>query len=63
MAAAVGWPLVLVLDGAMNWEWGLLGSAGLAAANTAVGVLVHQGGRLLVRLFRTPGSDYVDKLG
>lgn len=42
IASAVGWPAVLVATGVMSVEPGLLGAAGLAVANAAVGVFVHQ---------------------
>jgi hypothetical protein len=42
VAAAVGWPVLLVATGVLGAEPGLLGAAGLALANTAVGVAVHQ---------------------
>jgi hypothetical protein len=42
VAAAVGWPLLLVATDAMNVEVGLLGAAGLAVINAGIGVLVHQ---------------------
>ncbi|MDO8107642.1 hypothetical protein Q6348_10585 [Isoptericola sp. b441] len=41
--AAVIWDVLLVADGVMGFELGLLGAALLAAANAAIGVLVHQG--------------------
>jgi hypothetical protein len=40
--AAVAWPLVLLVDGACPLECAP-GAAAFAAANTAVGVLVHKG--------------------
>jgi hypothetical protein len=43
LAAAVGWPVLLVATDVMDVEPGLLGAAGLAVVNTGVGVLVHQG--------------------
>jgi hypothetical protein len=49
VAAAVGWPLLLVATDAMNVEVGLLRAAGLAVINAGVGVLVHQG---ILRAFR-----------
>lgn len=42
-AAALGWPIVLVSTGVMRPEVALLEAGGLAALNTAAGVLVHQG--------------------
>jgi hypothetical protein len=56
--AAVVWPLVLVLLGIESDAADLFVAAGLAAANTAVGVLVHQGAKRLLaglaRLVRGP---------
>jgi hypothetical protein len=43
VAAAVGWPVVLVATDVMSLGSGLLGASGLAIANTGVGVLMHQG--------------------
>jgi hypothetical protein len=43
IAAAVGWPVALVLTDVMGLEWGLISAAVLAVGNTFVGVLVHQG--------------------
>lgn len=40
--AATAWPLVLVIDGAMDLEPQLLGASALAAVNAGVGVLIHQ---------------------
>jgi hypothetical protein len=48
IAAAIGWPVVLVVGDVMAFEWGLVGAAGLAVANTLVGVLAHQGVRWVV---------------
>jgi hypothetical protein len=53
VAAAVGWPALLVAGGVMDVDVPLLAeAAGLAVANTAVGVLVHQGVLLAARLCR-----------
>ncbi|MCV2396258.1 hypothetical protein OEB99_18260 [Actinotalea sp. M2MS4P-6] len=41
--AAVVWVTVLVADGVMGLEPGLIGAALLAVANAGLGVLVHQG--------------------
>jgi len=48
-AAAVGWPILLVATDVMGVEPNLLAASGLAVANTALGVLVHQG---ILRLLR-----------
>ena len=50
VAAAIGWPAVLVATETMEVEVGLLAAAGLAAINTGVGVLVHQSVLRAVRL-------------
>lgn len=47
-AAAVGWPALLVATDTMDLEVGLLGAAGLAVVNTALGVLLHHA---LLRIF------------
>jgi hypothetical protein len=52
LAAAVGWPALLVVGDTMGLEWGLPGASVLAVANTLVGVLVHQGILFLVRQVR-----------
>jgi hypothetical protein len=49
IAAAIGWPVVLVATEVMGFEPGLLGAAGIAVINTGVGVLVHQIGLRAVR--------------
>ncbi|MDG4837070.1 hypothetical protein O7631_11150 [Micromonospora sp. WMMD967] len=49
IAAALGWPILLVADGSMGVGPALLGASALAVVNTAVGVLVHQGIRRAVR--------------
>ncbi|MFC7546968.1 hypothetical protein [Plantactinospora sp. GCM10030261] len=52
ITAAVAWPVLLVAGGVASVEPGLLGAAGLAAVNTGVGVLIHQGILRLTRTFR-----------
>ncbi|MFC0503565.1 hypothetical protein [Micromonospora costi] len=54
--AALLWPVLLVATGAMGVGPELLGAAVLAVANTAVGVLVHQGVRWAVRSVRRSGA-------
>ena len=49
IAAAIGWPLLLVATGVMRLSPGLLGAAGLAVINTGIGALVHQAGLRVVR--------------
>ena len=52
VAAALGWPALLVATGVTDVGAGLLGAAGLAVANTGAGVLLHQGARLAIRSLR-----------
>jgi hypothetical protein len=52
VTAAVGWPVLLVVDDTMDVEVGLLGAAGLAVINAGIGVLVHQGVLRTLRLLR-----------
>lgn len=59
VAGALVWPLVLVADGVMNRESGLLGAAALAVANTGVGILVHQAALQSVRLIRQDRASVV----
>ena len=57
VTAALGWPVLLVLTDVVAVDAGLLQAAALAAANAAVGVLVHQGGLHLYRRLRSRDSD------
>lgn len=42
--AAIGWPTWILADGSQAFSWQLvLGAAGFAIANTAVGIVGHQG--------------------
>lgn len=50
--ASVVWPIVLLANGSMELEWGLVGAAGLALLNTLVGVLLHQALLWVVRRLR-----------
>src|SRR5260370_4551545 len=43
LASAWGWPLLLVVTGAMSIEPALLGASALAVLNTGAGVLIHRG--------------------
>jgi hypothetical protein len=52
VAAAVGWPALLVATGVMDVQVELLGAAGLAVTNAGVGVLVHQGALRALRVLR-----------
>ncbi|MFD0782366.1 hypothetical protein ACFQZ8_00270 [Micromonospora azadirachtae] len=49
IAAAVGWPILLVARDVVNIELALLTASGLAMANTGFGVLVHQ---VILRMIR-----------
>jgi hypothetical protein len=42
IAAALGWPLLLILSGVEIEPWGLPAAAVFGAANAAVGIIVHQ---------------------
>lgn len=42
VAAALGWPLLLLATDVIGVDAGLVGAAALAVANAAVGVFVHQ---------------------
>jgi hypothetical protein len=57
VAAAVGWPVVLIATDVVGVELGLLGASGLAIANTGVGVLVHQGVLRVIRMWRRSRSS------
>ncbi len=52
VAAAIGWPALLVVTDVMDVGPGLVGAAALAVANTAVGILVHQAALWSVRRLR-----------
>jgi len=43
VAAALGWPLLLVVTDVVGVNASLVGAAALAAANAGLGVLIHQG--------------------
>jgi hypothetical protein len=43
LASAIGWPVLLVVTGAMSIGPALAGAAGLAVLNSGAGVLLHQG--------------------
>ena len=57
--AALGWPVLLFATDVVALDAGLLEGAVVAAANAAVGVLVHQGGLHLYRRFRGRDSRVV----
>ncbi len=52
IAAAILWPVLLLVDGVMGRFAGLLAAALFGAANAAVGVAVHQALLWLVRRVR-----------
>src|SRR5258707_15767601 len=58
LASALGWPLLLVVTGAMSIEPALLGASALAVLNTGAGGLIHRGilhaGRTLWRAAGPP---------
>lgn len=43
LVSAIGWPVLLVITGAMSIGPALAGATGLAVLNTGAGVLLHQG--------------------
>ncbi len=43
LVSALGWPVLLVVTGAMSIGPALAGAAGVAVLNTGAGVLIHQG--------------------
>ena len=55
VAAAILWPALLLVDGAMGVSASLLVAALLGAVNAAIGVAVHQALLWLVRRLR-PGA-------
>jgi hypothetical protein len=59
VAAAAGWPLLLVATDVSAFEAGLIGAAALAVINAAVGVLIHQGGLHAYRHVRRRNSQVV----
>jgi hypothetical protein len=59
VAAALGWPLLLVVTDVAGINSTLIGAAALAVVNAGVGVLVHQGVLLAYRRFRRPASSGV----
>lgn len=52
VAAAVSWPVLLVAADVMTVQIELVAAAGLAAANTGVGALVHHGVAWVFRRLR-----------
>jgi hypothetical protein len=52
IAAAIGWPVLLLAIGAVAAGADLTGVAGLAIANTGAGVAIHQGVRWSVRRYQ-----------
>jgi len=66
LVSAVGWPVLLVVTGAMSIRPALAGVAGLAVLNAGAGVLVHQvilrGGRQLRRAMASRNAPDVARL-
>ena len=54
VVGTLGWPLLLWFDNIIDSPTEVLGAAGLAALNTAVGVAIHQS---LLQLFRWLRKD------
>jgi hypothetical protein len=54
MAAALGWPLLLVVTDVAGIDSTLIGAAALADVNAGVEVLGHRGAYLAYRRFRRP---------
>ncbi len=52
IAAAIGWPVLLLATGTAAAGPVLIGAAGVAIANTGAGVTIHQGARWVVRRYR-----------
>lgn len=52
VAAALGWPVLLVVTDVVGINASLLAAAALAVVNAGVGVLVHQGVLLAYRRYR-----------
>jgi hypothetical protein len=52
IAAAIGWPVLLLATGVTHPGTGLLGAAGVAIINTSAGVAIHQGAGQAVRRAR-----------
>jgi hypothetical protein len=52
IAAAIGWPVLLLATGTVAGGADLIGAAGLAIANAGAGVAIHQGTRRSVRRYR-----------
>jgi hypothetical protein len=59
VAAALGWPLLLVVTDVAGIDSTLIGAGALAVVNAGVGVLVHQGVLLAYRRLRRPASTGV----
>lgn len=49
VAAALVWPLMLLVSNTMGVEAGLVAAAGLGVLNAAAGILIHQGILRIVR--------------
>jgi len=60
VVAAVGWPVLLLADGTVDADLGLVGVAAVGAINAGVGVLVHQAVLWAVRRSRRDRTLGVD---
>ena len=49
VAATLGWPILLLADDLIEPGWNIAAAAGVSAANTAAGIVVHQAIRWAVR--------------
>lgn len=58
IAAAVGWPVLLITTDVMSVEAGLLGASAIAITNAAVGVLAHQVIYRIACRLRPSGSSH-----
>lgn len=61
LAAAVGWPLLLVMEGVITADAGLAGALVFGVGNAAAGVLMHQAVLRLVRKVRTLAKSQSDR--
>lgn len=53
VVGTAAWPALLLADGVIGTPAGVVGAAGLALINTAVGIAVHQGVLALLRAARS----------
>ncbi len=57
VAAALGWPMLLVVTDVTGIDSTLIGAAVLAVVNAGLGVLVHRGAFMAYRRFHRPASS------